>query len=101
RSSPVETTRGARRDAGASPEAHFPCGSGTTLPPLSLHSFSVLLTTPCPLQPFLPAQPWPAPAQAPAPLHELIAEQYTSPPVFSSAAIAPTAPLNTSPAAAD
>ena len=43
----------------------------------------------------------PATAQAPAPLQELMPEQYTSPPVFSSAAIAPTAPLNTNPAAAD
>src|SRR5262249_46517279 len=60
---------------------------------------SVDFTMPLPLQPFLPAHSFPAPAQAPCPLHELMPEQYTSPPAFSSAR-ALTAPERISPAAA-
>src|SRR5262249_61249998 len=56
----------------------------TTFPPLSVHSFSVLVgTQPWPLQPFCPPHPWPPPAQEPVPLQELIPAHLTSPPALS------------------
>src|SRR5438093_4289152 len=51
--------------------------SVTTVPFLSLHSFSEASTQPLPLQPFLPAQPFDAPAHEPLPLHELMPPHLT------------------------
>src|SRR2546427_8892424 len=74
--------------------------ASATLPPLALQSAAVVLLWPWPLQAFLPAQEWPAPAQLPCPLQALIPSQITwSPPVFSSAR-APTAPERNRAAAA-
>jgi hypothetical protein len=50
--------------------------AGTTLPPLALHSFSVISTQPLPLHEFLPAQEFEALLQAPFPLHEFTPWQW-------------------------
>src|SRR5574342_665953 len=65
--------------------------AATTLPPLSLHSFSLLVSTqPLPLQEFWALQALSAPAHDPCPLQELMPAQCTAPSLgFSSARATP------------
>src|SRR6266481_714412 len=75
---PPTRPRSLRNDTESLAEPYF--ASFMTVPPFSVHSFSVFtFVQPLPLHSFLPAQAWlpSAAAHSPLPLHELTPEHFT------------------------